>query len=71
MGPKLNMKTHLSDDCPMRDYKCTLCDKQGTYQSITVDHPKECPNVVLERVNTGCSQELKHLTPGSVSQTHY
>ena len=56
---KLNMKTHLSDECPMRDYKCTLCDKQDTYQSITVDHPKVCPNVVLECVNTGCSQEVK------------
>ena len=57
--PKLNMKTHLSDECPMRDYKCTLCNKQDTYQSITVDHPKVCPNVVLECVNTGCSQEVK------------
>ncbi len=54
---ELHMKTHLSDECPMRDYKCTLCDKQDTYQSITVDHPKVCPNVVLECVNTGCSQE--------------
>ena len=56
---KLNMKNHLSDECPMRDYKCTLCNKQDTYQSITVDHPKVCPNVVLECVNTGCSQEVK------------
>ena len=56
---KLKMKTHLSDECPMRDYKCTLCNKQDTYQSITVDHRKVCPNVVLECVNTGCSQEVK------------
>ena len=55
----LNMKTHLSDECPMRDYKCTLCNEQDTFQSITVDHPKECPNVLLECVNTGCSQEVK------------
>ena len=56
---KLKMKIHLSAKCPMRDYKCILCDKQDTYQSITVDHPKECPNVVLECVNIGCSQEVK------------
>ena len=57
--PKLNMKTHLSDECPRRDYKCTLCKKQGTYQSITVGHPKVCPYVVLECVNTGCLQVVK------------
>ena len=56
---KLEMETHLSDECPMRDYKCTFCNKQDTYQSITVDHPKECPNAVLECVNTGCLQEVK------------
>ena len=56
---KLSMNTHLLFECPMRDYKCTLCNKQDTYQSITVDHPKVCPNVVLECVNTGCSQEVK------------
>ena len=39
---ELDMNTHLSDECPMRDYKCTLCNKQDTYQSITVDHPKVC-----------------------------
>ena len=43
----------------MRDYKCTLCNKQGSYQSITVDHPNVCPEVVLECVNTGCSQEVE------------
>ena len=56
---ELLMETHLSDECPMRDYKCTLCNKQDTFKSITVDHPKECPNVVLECVNTGCSQEVE------------
>ena len=56
---KLNMKTHLSDECPMRDYNCTLCYEQGTFKSITVDHPKVCPNVVLECVNTGCSEKVE------------
>ena len=56
---ELEMKTHKSDECPMRDYKCTLCNKQGTYQSITVDHPKVCPNVVLECANRGCFKQLR------------
>ena len=56
---KLNVVTHLSDECSMRDYKCTLCNKQDTYQSITVDHPKVCPNVVLECTNRGCFKQLK------------
>ena len=55
---ELLMETHLSDECPMRDYKCTLCNKQDTFKSITVDHPKECPNVVLECTNRGCFKQL-------------
>ena len=56
---ELEMKTHKSDECPMRDYKCTLCDKQDTYQSITVDHPKDCPEVISKCPNRGCSKRMK------------
>ncbi len=57
---KLKMKTHLSDECPMRYYKCTLCDKQDTYKFITVDHPKVCPEAVSKCPNRVCSKRLKH-----------
>ena len=55
----LEMKTHISNECPMRDYKCSLCKKQDTFQSITVDHPKVCPEVVSKCPNRGCSKRLK------------
>ena len=56
---ELKMKTHLSDECPMRYYKCTLCDKQDTYKFITVDHPKVCPEVVTKCTNRCCLKRLK------------
>ena len=51
---------HRSDECLLREYKCPLCKKEGTYQFITTaDHQNTCPEVELKCKNTGCNEHFK------------
>ena len=57
---KLMLDKHRSDECLLREYKCRLCKKEGTYQFITTaGHQNTCPDVLLECKNTGCNQHVK------------
>ena len=56
----LILDKHRSDECRMREYKCPLCKKEGTYQLITTaGHKNTCPEVILECQNAGCNELVK------------
>ncbi len=54
-----DVKSHIESMCPLRDYTCPLCDKQGKYCIITTTHLERCPNVVVQCPNKGCSTDMK------------
>ena len=56
---KLSLDKHLSKDCPMRCFTCTLCNEEGTYLSITSEHQDACREVVLKCQNAGCAEAVK------------
>ena len=49
-----DLPTHLTSDCPNRDYECKYCGEEGTYASITELHDKVCLKKRVPCPNTGC-----------------
>ena len=50
---------HLTQHCPLREYKCQHCRAQGTYQTITEKHYDKCPNYPLDCPNTCGGRGIK------------
>ncbi len=51
-----NHDHHMRRKCPKRDYCCKKCGKEGTYESITGSHVKECGS---ERVKCGLCNKCR------------
>lgn len=49
-----NLLKHLYLSCPLRKYKCQLCQQEGQYQTMTTTHLDECPKVIRFCPNPGC-----------------
>ena len=54
-----DLQDHELNRCPMRNYKCPLCNKEGTYESITGEHTEMCPKVISPCKNPGCSEKFE------------
>ena len=54
-----DLKQHLEDKCPNRDYECQHCRKKDSYANITEIHYDECTMIVLPCPNSECTQTLE------------
>ena len=51
---RCNMQEHLERECPLREYKCPLCKEWGKYHTMTREHLRQCPNLIIACPNVGC-----------------
>ena len=56
---KMNLDSHIKNECPKRASECELCGEKGTFQHITQVHVKICPNVVIDCLNVQCNRRLQ------------
>ena len=56
---KMNLDSHIKNECPKRASECELCGEKGTFQHITQVHVKTCSNVVVDCRNVQCNRRLR------------
>ena len=49
-----DLKDHLTNDCPRRQYKCSYCKETGEYQERITTHLDTCPKVKVLCPNPQC-----------------
>ena len=54
-----NLRKHLQNQCPMREYQCPKCKEKGKYQTITTDHLEVCLEHVITCPTPGCGVRYK------------
>eukprot|EP00731_Ephydatia_muelleri_P025178 Em0017g261a len=51
---RCDLKHHLMEECPLRQYVCDHCNDKGVYVDMTGKHLKVCPNIMVRCAKTGC-----------------
>ena len=54
-----NLRNHLQNQCPTREYQCPKCKEKGKYQTITTDHLEVCLEQDITCPNPGCGVLFK------------
>ena len=54
-----NLRNHLKNQCPMREYQCPKCKEKGKYQTITTDHLEVCLEQDITCPNPECGVRYK------------
>ena len=49
---------HLTTQCPLREYSCQSCGKEGTFENITGEHDKNCEKKLV--VCSHCRSSMEH-----------
>ena len=52
-----DMARHLAEECPRREYKCSLCSQTGEFEQMA-DHKEKCPRVRVSCPNHPCRTKL-------------
>lgn len=55
---RIELQTHLTDECCLRIVVCQFCAVQGTFEFVVNDHSDECPMMPVECPNKCGSQSL-------------
>ncbi len=53
-----DLKDHLTNDCPRRQYKCPHCQETGEHQERTTTHLETCPKVEVPCQNLRCRDKF-------------
>ena len=53
------MKEHLEESCPYRNYQCQHCKKEGPFMRISGEHDKVCHQKVIRCTNAECEESVK------------
>ena len=53
-----NLKDHLTNDCPRRQYKCPYCQETGEHEERTTTHLETCPKVKVPCPNHQCIDKI-------------
>ena len=56
-----DLADHLTQHCPLREYKCQHCGKEDIFQTITEEHYDECPSYPLDCPNTCGAKGIKRV----------
>ena len=65
-----DLKHHLDNDCPNREYECEYCGEKGTHLHVTRVHDKTCALKILPCPSPGCAEATtrqnlkKHVNDG-------
>ena len=54
-----HLKHHLQYECLKRQYSCRNCGVKGTFDKITTEHLRQCPNALVKCPKTGCMYVCK------------
>ena len=52
-----DLRNHLTNKCPRRQYKCPHCEEMGEHQERTTSHLQTCPQVKV-RSNAQCEASI-------------
>ena len=53
-----DLKRHLDNECPNREYECEYCGEKGTHVYITRVHDKTCAQKILPCPIPGCPEAI-------------
>ena len=53
-----DLKRHLDNECPNREYECEYCGEKGTHVHITQVHDKTCAQKILPCPSPGCAEAI-------------
>ena len=53
-----DLQSHLRDYCSQRDYECPHCLQMGRYRERVTSHLQDCPMVLTECPNEGCTKTI-------------
>ena len=60
---------HCDEECYKRPYKCQHCHLEAEYDIIIGPHYEECPDVIIDCPNEGCSDKIKRCQVTSHRET--
>ena len=53
-----DLRNHLTNECPRRQYQCPHCKEMGEYQERTTSHLQTCPQVKVQCPNDECEASI-------------
>ena len=53
-----NLRNHLTNKCPRRQYQCPHCEEMGEHQERTTSHLETCPQVKVQCPNAQCEASI-------------
>ena len=57
-----NLETHLTEECPNRQYTCPHCQLKGLYSDLASSHTNECMKIPVKCPNAPCTATITRAT---------